>query len=172
MSTKQALRQIDYDNLRAIAGSVQLDDIRLLDCRFSALIEPDGLDAEETLSFVRTLRGARWSLVMDGKALVTSLAFRVRGQAQKRTDVGHSATARDVFVLESSWKCRYHFLREVPFGDLDLLDDFAFANGQLNVFPYFRQLVSDITARSGWPAVILPVFRAPSRRPWGSVTRE
>jgi hypothetical protein len=172
VNAKQEFRQIDYGHLKVLAAAVQLDDIRLLDCQFSAILEPDGLSPDETLSFVRHTRGTRWSIGEDGRVLTTKLTFRVRGQAQRRNETGQALTTRDVFLLESSWKARYHFLKEVDLNNHELVEDFAFTNGQLNVFPYFRQLVSDLTSRSGWPTVVLPVFRAPSRRPVDSVKRD
>jgi hypothetical protein len=39
------------------------------------------------------------------------------------------------------------------------------AHVQINVFPFLRQLVIDVTAKAGWMPLLLPVFKIPRYRP-------
>ena len=67
--------------------------------------------------------------------------------------------------LSCHWRVSYRVSESFEPAAAKAMADFAVVNGQLNAFPYVRQFVQDIVGRSGWPPLVLPVYRIPKQRP-------
>ena len=151
---------IDYNRLRTITSVIQLDTINLIDSMMTSFSDSRFLDAgQATLEYTVQLCDAAWA----------------RKDQQVDAVVGYQVTARvqdddkpkEIFRVTARFLVGYR----VPAGftldpstSSDVMADLVIANGQINAFPYVRQLIADQTARAGWPPLQLDVFRAPAKR--------
>lgn len=165
------VRPIDYAGLRDIAARVVLSDVRLLSASFASLVHRDALPRGCSLSYSSGLTDYSWKAVSEG-AFETLVSYSVMGVAEVRGE-REKASRVVLFEMALSWVATY-FLRggTIPTSDSEAMLDFAYANGQLNVFPYHRKQVVDLTTSSGWPALVLPVFVLPNDRPLKRTTKK
>lgn len=158
--------EIDYEQLKSLTKLIQLHGITLVDGGITSHVDPRSLaeiDVEEK-GYTLNLSDARWWL--DGTSLDVLLAYRVTANG---TINGQESA---LFTVGARFLVTYALPEgtEVPVENRDnLLADLVAANGQINAFPYLRQLVNDLTARSGWPPLVLNVLKAPARRPRGLI---
>lgn len=157
--------EINYEQLKSVTKLIQLNAINLIDGGMRSEVDPraaESLGGEK--SYTLLLGDARWWI--DGTSVDVLLGYRVTGTASidgKKVDL-FTITARFLasYVLPEG--------ATIPSENRDnLLADLVAANGQINVFPYLRQFVNDLTARAGWPPLVLRVLKAPAHRPQGLV---
>jgi preprotein translocase subunit SecB len=151
---------VNYDRIRTVSSVVTLIDVLLTTSRFESVAHPHCLPAEpEAMHYAFVLANATWTHRSSKKQLGVRLEYRLVTTAKlskKNTQLFTMAFAYDVtFGVPDSFS---------P-ADADTMADFAFANGQLNAFPYVRQHVQDNTAKAGWAPLVLPTFRIPASRP-------
>jgi hypothetical protein len=162
---QSAGRLIDYPGLQTLSRRVQVKDIILHSANFELQAPPD-LEGQGVLGFTFGVGPVRYSATAADRGIDVFLSFEIQGTVQRAAEVGRSdAETFDLFELRASWHVRYEL--ESPLGavDRETLGDFAFANGQLQAFPYLRAHVADITSKAGLPMLTLPVFRIPKERP-------
>jgi hypothetical protein len=154
--------EIDYEQLKTLTRVIQLNGIFLVDGGIHSHVDPRmvvGADGGPK-GYVLNLGDARWWL--DNIALDVVLGYRVTGTATR--EVGKI----ELFTVNARFLVSYSLSEGtvIPLDNKDnLMADLVAANGQINVFPYLRQFVNDVTVRAGWPSLVLSVFKAPARRP-------
>jgi Preprotein translocase subunit SecB len=157
--------EIDYSRLTSISGVIQLKDISLIGTSFRSMLDPRKVAADPSAhgsEFLIKNSDARWW--RDGTLFEVVLGYDIA--AALRRDDGHP-NGRLLFQLNVTWIVTYSLPKDFrrPKNHEDVAADFVFANAQINVFPFLRQLVIDVTAKAGWMPLLLPVFRAPKHRP-------
>lgn len=152
-------RDIDFTGLQALSRTVALSDV----CMWSVAFRRFAHLADGELSFTPQIVGISYDY-RPSEALRLMLKYAVSGTLVEEEGGPESL----VFSVETSWLAAYQLAPHDPFSD-DALGDFAWANGQLHTFPYVRSFVTDLTARSGVPPLVIPVYRVPRQRP--EVTR-
>jgi len=163
-STKDHPRvQIDYSRLSKVTKVLRLDGIDMLDMSFRSFVDPRSLAAMPEGSETAVSQGvveARWH--RDGALLDVVLGFRVVAHLRVPGAPGH----QDLFAIQARLLISYALPEGFAIDDheAEVMADLVMANGQINSFPYFRQLVVDHTSRAGWPPLTLDVFRAPASR--------
>jgi hypothetical protein len=158
--------EIDYEQLKSLTKVIQLNGISLVDGGIHSNVDPRGIVGADVgpKGYALSLGDAKWWL--DGSALDVVLGYRVTGTATRDSE------KIDLFTVGARFLVSYSLPEGtvVPLDNRDnLLADLVAANGQINAFPYLRQFVNDLTARAGWPPLVLSVFKAPARRPRGLV---
>lgn len=106
------------------------------------------------------LGDARWWL--EGAVLDILLGYRINAFLSRETKQVELFTITARFVASYALPDNANIVTE---GRDSLMADLVAANGQINVFPYLRQLVADMTSRTGWSSLVLNVFKAPAKRP-------
>ncbi len=152
---------IDYVRIKQISGVVQLSNIVLADVAYTTLGFQQALAAhvKDEAKYDVNVVDARWN--RNGSAFDVSLGYSID------TQIVHDGNAVPLFRLRARWVLSYVLPDDFqePEQAAEAISDFVWANGQVNVFPYLRELVNDVTAKAGWLPLVLPVFRAPARRP-------
>jgi preprotein translocase subunit SecB len=155
------LVEIDYARLKTSTATMQLDGITLAESQFTSHSDPRKLAETTTPQSVweygLVLSAAQWT--RNGTQLDVALAYSVNA-SQRLGDV--SAT---LFSVSARFVASYFVPPGSQVLDPDVMADWVCANGQINVFPYLRQLVADLSGRGGWPPLLLKVLRAPAKRP-------
>lgn len=153
---------IDYERLGSLTRLIQLHNIVLMEVGMRSALDPrslgDGTVGQRT--YTVSLGEGRWQL--SGAAIDVLLEYRVTAFLNREI------TQIELFALTARFVASYSHLKpaSIPAEDReDLMADFVAANGQINVYPYFRQLVVDMTSRAGWPALVIGVLKAPAKRP-------
>jgi hypothetical protein len=138
--------EIDYEQLKSLTKVIQLNGISLVDGGIHSNVDPRGIVGADVgpKGYALSLGDAKWWL--DGSALDVVLGYRVTGTATRDSE------KIDLFTVGARFLVSY-----------------SLPEGQINAFPYLRQFVNDLTARAGWPPLVLSVFKAPARRPRGLV---
>lgn len=151
---------IDYNRLRTITSVIQLDTINLIDSMMTSFLDARFLDTgQATLEYSVQLADAAWA----------------RKDQQVDVVVGYQVTAhirdddkpKELFSVTARFLVGYRVpdgFKLDPATGADVMADLVIANGQMNAFPYVRQLIADQTARAGWPPLQLDVLRAPAKR--------
>lgn len=163
VGTERLVVDIDYTRLQEITRHVQLGDITLIGFNFMSQADPRRVRelAEAMPEYELHVIDARWFRqdthfeVTLGYELVASLP--APGETQEAP----------LFRLRCGWLITYSLPADFkrPENHEEAAADFVFANGQINVFPFLRQLVLDTTAKGSWPPLMLPVFKIPRNRP-------
>lgn len=154
---------IDYQLLQTVSKEVQLRDILLGDVAFTSIADPKSLRSKDApkISFsLELVAGTWWN---DQQKLDVRLSYLLVAHVDGQT-------RQELFRMQISWIARYE-LKVAYDGAVSAMEDFVEANVQINVFPYLRQIVNDVSARAGWPPLLLPVFRVPAKRPVGRVQK-
>jgi hypothetical protein len=161
--TKAPLVSINYERLRSISGAVQLRDVLLTHTHLQSFIVATKLSMNpEAMMYMFELTDATWDLDREKNILEIQLKYKLH--AAVGTQKGQQEPA-PLFHLQCEWSVIFGVSEEIdPETSEDVMADFAVANGQLNAFPYVRQYVQDVTGRAGWPPLVLPTFRIPSKR--------
>ncbi len=156
---------INYPRLATVTKVIKLHGIDMLDLSFLSMVDPRTLDHESgETAFSHGPVDARW--FRRETQLDVVLGLRVVGHLASDPTDGSDRNYRDLFSLTA----RYLISYSLPEGftidgdESEVMADMVLANGQINAFPYFRQLVVEQTARAGWPPLVLDVFRAPQTR--------
>jgi len=157
------MRKLDVEAIRQAARAIELQEIVLVEMTWAA--RPFDPQAKK-LNFDFVVPSVEWE--SDKESLAVWLRYEVRGTAATldQTEGAGEEALRSSFALHSTWVVRYAVTQPIE-AEGEAMGDFAYANGQLNSFPYLRQQVQDLTTKAGWPPLVLPVFRAPSSRPEG-----
>lgn len=158
-TSEQESVHIDYDRLRTVTKVIQLDTLILVDSTILSLMDPRELSLypEGSTEYALSVVDARWW--KDDERLDVVLGYRVTALLRENSSERHlfSATAR--FMVG------YRLPSDFVLPGEDAMADLVMANGQINSFPYLRQLIADQTSRAGWPALHMNVLRAPAKRP-------
>lgn len=155
---------IDYPSLRSVSGRVRLQSVALRRTTFEVLVDAGSLaESSEGIDFTFQLVEARWDLEDGERALDVILDYRVAA-VSRQPDLEKKKPII-LFGLACEWVVRFGLPDDFQVASPKVMADFAVANGQLNAHPYVRQLVQDLTGRSGWVPVVLPTFLAPASRP-------
>lgn len=170
---------IDYRRLQSIARCVQLESIVLLGVNFESYVDPRSPqdDALSNRKFVLKIVDARWyhyGALFEaaiGYELLTTLERKDENNRFPAEFVALGAPADALFRLTATWVATYTLPQDFqwPEDHEEVAADFVIANGQLNMFPFLRRLVVDVTAEGGWSSSLLPVFRVPKHRTRGLV---
>jgi hypothetical protein len=158
---KLALTQIDYERVKVVSSVVRLQDVLLAHSHWNSEMKAPRLDVEpSSMMFSLVLTDATWEFAPTTKLLEIQLGYRLTAIAKidEKKNV-------PLFQLECDWDVVFGVPDEFSPSSPEVMADFAFANGQLNAFPYVRQYVQDVTGRAGWPPLVLPTFRIPAKRP-------
>lgn len=160
---------IDYARLKVISGVVQLQDVSLIGANLRSFIDPRKIQADAPANgpeFFIGINDARWW--REGTLLEIVLGYDVMAALRREAD---QPDGPRLFQLGATWVVTYELPKTFhrPDNHDEIAADFVIANGQVNVFPFLRQLVVDLTAKAGWLPLILPVFRVPRQRPRGVV---
>ena len=120
---------------------IQILDIRLISLNFSVGSNADELPAEVMLDF-----GCNVNSAYDKETNRISVQLQVRTKHEDQSPLPFSfdATMGGLFQLDS----------EV---DENLLKQFEMINCPAILFPYLREVISDVTKRAGYPPFYLPV---------------
>lgn len=153
---------IDYERLKSLTRLIQLHNIILMEVSMRSGLDPRSLGDRPVgkRNYTVSLGEARWWL--NGTGLDILLEYRVAAFLSRE------AEQIELFTLTARFAVSYAHPEpaNIPTEDKEsLMADFVAANGQINVYPYLRQLVADITSRAGWPALVMGVFKAPAKRP-------
>lgn len=156
--------EIDYGRLQLISKFVSLSNVELGSVSFESKVPPKLLRNEELgqSEFALGIEDACW--FRKDSLFEIALSYGLAG-SYHFDDVDRESLS--LFYLRTCWVASYELPAdfERPSSHEEVAADFVFANGQVNIFPYLRQLVVDITAKAGWPPLCLPVFRVPKSRP-------
>jgi hypothetical protein len=158
--------EINYARMRMVSKVVQLDEVILGDAGLVSRIDPrrmDTLKATTPPEYQVKLVDARWW--RDGQQFDVGLGYLVQASVRSQSAL------HELFEVRSRWVVSYTLPEDfaLPADGDEILADFVAANGQINVFPYLRQLVNDLSARGGWPPLVLAVFKVPAKRPHGLI---
>jgi hypothetical protein len=160
--------EIDYDRLRNVSKVVQLNDVLLVEGGFVSLLDPRQLDTTQPTAapeYQLSLVDGQWW--RDGQRFDVGLGYRVFAA------ISSEKGTIPLFEIRARWFVSYSLPDsfEPPAEVDESFADFVAANGQVNAFPYLRQLVSDLSGRAGWPPLVLAVLRAPAKRPRGLIRK-
>lgn len=155
---------VDYGRLQTLSKFVHLKDVELARLSFESQLAPAHLlnEQEGQSEFSLNVSEARWfrsDELFEVALCYDLLASFSRGKkAKERTSL---------FFIKAYWVASYSLPTtfERPQNHEEAAADFVMANGQVNIFPFLRQLVVDMTAKAGWAPLWLPVFRVPKSRP-------
>ena len=151
---------IDYDRLRQVSSVVQFANVAVVEMAYRTLSFKRDADppVRRAARFDCNVVDARWHLV--GATFHVGLGYQV--DTEIKTETGPSP----LFRLTARWILTYALPENfrVPDPADEIMADFVAANAQVNVFPYLRELVTDLSAKAGWLPLVLPVFRAPAKR--------
>ncbi len=151
---------INYERLKLITSHIQLHNINLKSASLHSTIDSrNANNLTGTKGYTLNLNEARWWL--DGSDLEILLSYRASAFSMR------DKIPSELFAVTASFIVTYSLDQKViiPSADHDeMMADLVAANAQINAFPYLRQIVVDLTSRSGWPALLLKVFRAPASR--------
>lgn len=151
---------IDYERIKQVSSVVTLVDVLLAQSHWQSLAGPHGLPAApESMNYKLGLSSAGWSFAVARKQLEVSLEYRLSASAK------FAGKHVSIFAMRFEYRVTFGVPDDFEPGSADVMSDFAFANGQLNAFPYVRQHVQELTAKAGWAPLILPTFRIPANRP-------
>lgn len=141
--------KIDLHASGRFSGGVQIDDVRLVSSFFACELRSPDLTSFHTEFFaeVNELSDAR---------LVLTISFRLTdheadgepGNAEDETPPALSAFA--------DFEVSYDIIKPVDEADAE---SFAWINGVMNAWSYWRALVHNMLAQMGHPRLIVPVFR-------------
>jgi hypothetical protein len=151
---------IDYNRLRTLTSVIHLDTINLIESAMTSFLDARRLDGSKAmLDYGVQLADAAWA--RQGSQLDAYVAYVI--SARMRDD----SKTKELFRVTARFLVGYRVPEDLlldAFTSSDVMADFVVANGQINAFPYVRQLVADQTARAGWPPLQLDVLRAPAKR--------
>lgn len=168
--TTEDVTKIDFERLRSLSRRVQLRDVALVAASFQCLQHSNNFPRDVQKSFLFRLAEAQWEWSADTGMASVILVFNINARVAEEKK--GQLTETEVFQQQCVWNALYSIRVDDDFEiDDDVMADFCFANGQLNVYPYVRQFVQDLTGRAGWPALVMPVLTVPSTRPVGVVHR-
>jgi hypothetical protein len=161
--------EVDYTRLQSISKLVQLKNVEMMGLSFVSHADPRSVRFEgaSRSEFALNLIDARWHRRDQGTHFEIVLGYEVIGLLRSEgADEG-----LPLFRLAASWVVTYSLPEtfQRPDNHEEAAADFVVANGQVNVFPFLRQLVVETTAKAGWPPLFLPVFRIPKSRRKGLV---
>jgi hypothetical protein len=148
--------------LKTLTKLLQLHNIVLVESSICSALDPRSLGNAVVgqKTYALNLGEARWWL--DGAALDVLLGYRITAFLSR------DAKQLELLTVTASFVASYALPDNTKIATEDrdsLMADLVAANGQINVFPYLRQLVVDMTSRTGWPPLVLNVFKAPAKRP-------
>lgn len=154
-----AMAKIDYERLRQVSGVVQLQEVLLVKADWQSNAPSAREDiGTGAMRYALTLTAVSWSSAP--KRLTVYLDYRLVAFAELTP-----GKPTNLFGLSCRWAVLFGVPEDFAAPAVDVMTDFAAANGQLNAFPYIRQFVQEATGRGGWPPLVLPTFRIPADRP-------
>lgn len=140
-----------------VARAVEIESVNLKSAVLETRLDPLELPASFDLS-----QGYRasYSILTErpDHIYVTVELFFHAGEVPEPDD----ESAEPLVELEAAYTLVYQ-LKQARLFPEDALKHFAELNGAYNVWPYWRELVQTVMGRVGLAAVIVPVFRPPSR---------
>lgn len=150
-------QEIDYGAITLLSRAVQLRDVVLDSVSFERLDSmPEGV---LRLNYSHRAINLFYRLNPETARLDISIEYHLRGSRMAGDE------QIDLFASTYRWSVHYVLTGAVNEVTDSVASDFSYANAQLNAYPYVRAFVTDLTARAGLPPLVLPVFRAPKRRP-------
>ena len=142
-----------------IIGSVQLVDVRVR--RVMAEGSPTKAEARE-MSVALEHSGRILTKTAEGFDVAADIA--VRAFPEEPTGKGRrSRRVPPLLSIEVTVELHYRIPRIRDFSAQDL-SKFANINGVYNAWPYWRELIQNLSLRMGLPPLVLPVFRIPQRQ--------
>lgn len=140
-----------------IIAAAQLQNIRLVEIQAKNQIGFGEVVSELTVS----TRHRATMLAREESSFRVLASLEVRAHREKQTRIRVSVD------LELSY--------ELPQGtekDPAELEAFANVNGVFNAWPYWREIIQNISTRMGLPPLVLPLFRMPSAKTTAEVTKD
>jgi hypothetical protein len=144
----------DVRAARKLISVVQLTEVRLIELhttnRLNLSHEIPSVTIEPSFKATASVEGT------PGKFLVlASLDLQVKASEGEN---------QPLVRIRAKFELRYRVPSDYPLMRMELAA-FARVNGIYNAWPYFREIVQNITGRMGLPSLILPVYRIPRPKP-------
>lgn len=114
--------------------------------------------SKESFPLAADIKKPRFEIAKDSQKALTVIAtievvIKPEDDAQEPTE-GEETSITASFALE------YKKTNNVEVSD-EIIDRFLNTNVPLNCWPYGREIISSITTRMGYPALILPTIKVP-----------
>lgn len=139
-----------------VARVVELMQVRLASMRFDSSFGDDPPGEFEMKQFM-THRFAREE---EGDGLLAIVGYRLALEAPEEQQ---AQPGRPDVEIEAHFQAFYRVKDLTGLTDVDF-DCFAELNGTLNTYPYWRELVQSMTSRAGLGGIVMPVWRAQTRK--------
>jgi len=130
----------------AVANSVQLQDVRLIDS--TSHVEPEAIKGKKSYEIERSAK-----VETSGESPLIMVFARFRLHAPSEED-----PKKSVLDIGASFLLVYKG-EDVKGFDKETLEEFADINGLFNAWPYWREFVQNVTTRMGLPPLTVPVLR-------------
>lgn len=169
MSSTESETQIGRLQAAAMVARVaELASIRLTQIEFVESVEPTDIAREEcTLRTEAHASGYNYSHEAS-TLLVRILAGTSLTEAPHEFEQSESGNdglegGREIFRLKAVYELTYNLPSSAPPDDMQelLFGSFAASNGVYNAWPYFRELVHNISGRTGLPGILIPLYKVP-----------
>ncbi len=146
--------------LREIIDSVELSGVRLREVVATGS-PPKGKVPVMSVDIGHSARVIdRTANGFDVAAEITVRAVAARGPRSG----GGSRRPLIMLSIRATFELRYR-LPKIDQFSMRELSQFSNVNGAYNAWPYWRELIQNVSVRMGLPPLILPVFRIPRPRP-------
>ncbi|MCX5644598.1 MAG: hypothetical protein NTZ17_07915 [Phycisphaerae bacterium] len=148
---KQAKGKISMASAAKVAGIVNLQAVKLLECNCKRRSSPPG--GSKTFDIKQAFR---FELNDEQNALGVSIQFVLNA-----TDEGKEQKKENTFLSIGATFVLWYSIDSKEGLDDKALGSFATLNGTYNAWPYWREFVQSVTSRMGLPPLTIPVFRLP-----------
>lgn len=144
----------NIERAKLIAKDVALLSVTLAEAKVTSTLDPLGLPDEIELD---NKYRARYEVdAADTRHFRVFMDFMVTGSERR------SAEGSDpILALEATFLLIYRVPPNATYPE-DCYEHFAWLNGALNAWPYWRELVQSVAGRTGLAGVVIPVFHPPS----------
>jgi hypothetical protein len=134
-----------------VSDRVQIQDVRLIRC--NCRIEPAALAPPLPARFRPTLaREASTQISADGTRIAVLVHFRFSAIREGRENDGPCVDIESTFLVS-------YGAENLPGLGPENFNSFGALNGVFNAWPYWRELLHNMTSRMGLSAFMLPVLR-------------
>jgi preprotein translocase subunit SecB len=155
---------VPQQQLRTLISAVQLQRIRLVEVsakrkRTASLDQNLSVDIAQTASVAEFTKAGNFEVLAR---------IEVKVSSDRRTSSNRKRLPKAQSVEISSLTAEFELTYKVPKGleiTAEVLHEFANVNAIYNVWPYWREVVQDLTSRMDMPTLTLPVFRIIDKEP-------
>lgn len=161
-STRSGGLKPDHEAIKQVATRIEIADVELIDLHFERV--DNGANATTLPSDLSpTALGVavnEWKFSEDGDSFACVISFRTFfHEAESGEEVEES---EEPYTVISSFRLKYT-VRSKPEGGFSdyQMEQFINWNGVFNVWPYWRELLTNIIERAQLPRYIVPVLGLP-----------